>query len=330
LLLIAVQLPGLRDALPKLNFNFRHPAIRRIGLLYLPIFIGLLANTIALVVDRNLAWEYEHALGAMRYATTLNQMVLGLVAAAISLASLPALSRYIAAGDEAGYWDTLARGLRMITVLVVPATFGLAVLSWPAVQLLFLHGAVEREGAVQIWIALMLYLPGTLFAAFDQVLIFAYYARQNTKTPQIVGVLAVGVYFVFALSLVGRFDMAGLVVANSLQFIFHTIVMIVLVRRLFAARSDGARSLDGGRFVRTLRTSALVAAVMAAVVGALAWFLTVTVPKPDGSLGHTLHESLVLLLPAGVGAAIYAAGLLIFRVEEMQLIQRRVLAILGR
>ncbi|HEX5164074.1 MAG TPA: lipid II flippase MurJ, partial [Thermomicrobiales bacterium] len=139
MLLIVVQLPGLRDAMPKPNFHFTHPAIRRIGVLYIPIFIGLFANTAALIVDRNLAWGVDnvHALGAMRYATTLNQMVLGLVAAAISLASLPALSRFWAAGDVENYWITLMRGLRMITVLAIPATLGLAVLAWPVVRLLF-------------------------------------------------------------------------------------------------------------------------------------------------------------------------------------------------
>ncbi|MEX1158195.1 MAG: murein biosynthesis integral membrane protein MurJ [Thermomicrobiales bacterium] len=328
LLLILIQLPGLRDAMPKLNFHFTHPAILRIGVLYVPIFIGLFANTIALIVDRNLAWNVDnvHALGAMRYATTLNQMVLGLVAAAISLASLPALSRYWAAGDIDNYWATLMRGLRMITVLAIPATLGLAVLSWPVVKLLFEHGATGRDGSTQILIALLIYLPGTLFAAYDQVLIFAYFARQNTKTPQIVGVLAVGVYFLFALPLVGRFEMAGLVAANSAQFIFHTIIMIVLLRRL---RTQESPAIADGRLPRTLGVCTAVGLLMAAVAGGLAWLLSTGLPD-GGSLGHLIKEALVVLLPAGIGAAIYAAGLLAFRVEEMQTIQRRVLGVVRR
>jgi len=328
LLLILIQLPGLRDAMPKLNFHFTHPAIRRIGVLYVPIFIGLFANTIALIVDRNLAWGVDnvHALGAMRYATTLNQMVLGLVAAAISLASLPALSRYWAAGDIESYWATLMRGLRMITVLAIPATLGLAVLAWPVVKLLFEHGATERDGSTQILIALLIYLPGTLFAAYDQVLIFAYFARQNTKTPQIVGVLAVGIYFLIALPLVGRFEMKGLVAANSAQFIFHTIVMIVLLRRL---RTQEVPATADGRLLRTIGVCTAVGLVMALVTGGLAWLLTTGLPD-GGTIGQLLKEALVVLIPAGTGAAIYAAGLLLFRVDEMQMIQRRVLGVMRR
>jgi putative peptidoglycan lipid II flippase len=262
----------------------------------------------------------------MRYATTLNQMVLGLVAAAISLASLPALSRFWSAGDVANYWSTLMRGLRMITVLSIPATLGLAVLSWPVVRLLFEHGATGRDGAIQILIALLIYLPGTLFAAYDQVLIFAYFARQNTKTPQIVGVLAVGIYFLFALTLVGRFEMAGLVAANSAQFIFHTIVMIVLLRRL---RAEEVPAHIDSRLTRTIVTCTGVGVVMAIVAGGLAWML-MTGLTADAGVAKLISEGLTVAIPAAVGAAIYAAGLLYFRVEEMQTIQRRVMGFVRR
>lgn len=320
ILLIAVLLPGLHDAMPIPNFNFRHPAIGRIYLLYLPIFIGLFFNIVALIVDRNLAWRVgENALGAMRYATTLNQMILGLVAAAISLAALPSLSRHFSSGDEPAYRETLGRGLRMVTVLVVPAALGMMVLSWPVVRLLFYHGATGEAGAEAIWLALVLYLPGTLFAAFDQVLIFAFYARQNTKAPQIVGILAVLVYFIFAFSLYQSYGMAGLVIANSAQFIFHTFVMIWLMRRLLA----GER-LDDGQLARTVKVCLGVGVLMASIAGGLALVLEMLMPA------SLLRDLVVVLLPAAVGALVYGAGLLILNVEEVQVIQRRLAAILGR
>jgi putative peptidoglycan lipid II flippase len=331
LLLVVLLLPGLRDAVPRPNFGFGHPAIRRIGLLYLPIFLGLFVNTAALVVDRNLAWGVgEDALGAMRYATTMNQMVLGFVAAAISLAALPTLSRYGAAGDDAAFFATLARGLRMIAVLVVPATVGLAVLAGPAVRLLFQHGATTDAGARAITLALLIYLPGTLFAAFDQALIFAWYARQNTLTPQIVGVLAVGVYFVVALSLVGVFGMAGLVAANSAQFIFHTLVMAALARALLARHPAGRPAFDTPRLVRTLRDCALASGVMAVAAGGLAWLLEAGLPVAGGGAAHLGRELLLVALPAAAGVAVYAGGLWVLRVEEARVIQRRLWALAGR
>lgn len=336
-LLIAIQLPGLRDAMPRPNLQFRHPAIRRILLLYLPIFLGLIVNAVALAFDRNLAWGIgENALAAMRYATAMNQMILGLVAAAISLAALPTLSRHFSSGNEAAYRLTLARGLRMVTVLVVPAALGLLALSWPAVKLLFFHGETDRAGAIAIWVALLAYLPGTFFAAFDQVLIFAYYARQNTRTPQIVGVLAVGVYFLFALSLVniassenGR--MAGLVGANSAQFIFHAIVMVVLMRRLLASGPDGKRqSLDGGELARTLKVCLGVGTVMTLLAGGAALLLSLGLPEAGTGLLEFARDAVILGAPVALGAVVYAAGLLYFQVDEARLIQARVLGLVRR
>lgn len=336
-LMILIQLPALRDAMPRPNFGFRHPAIRRIFWLYLPIFLGLLVNTVALIVDRNLAWRIgENAIGAMRYATAMNQMVLGLVAAAISLASLPALSRHFSSGNEDAYRGTLARGLRMVTVLVVPAALGLGVLAWPAVRFIFFHGATTEAGAIAIWIALLVYLPGTFFAAFDQILIFAWYARQNTLTPQIVGVLAVGVYFLFALGLTSVLSgengqMAGLVGANSAQFIFHALVMIFLLRRLLGRREDGARiRLDDGQLARTLKVCLGVGVVMAAIAGAAAWLLSAVIPSLDGGLTGFLRDGIVLAIPVMLGAIVYALGLLRFQVEEAHLIRNRLMGFVGR
>jgi putative peptidoglycan lipid II flippase len=318
-LMVLIQAPGLRDVMPRPNFNFRHPAIKRILALYIPIFIGLMSNTVALVVDRNLAWGVDpNALGAMRYATAVNQMVLGVVAAAISLAALPTLSRHFANGDLAAFQRTLSNGLKMVTIMVVPATLGLAAISWPAVDLLFFHGATDEVGARAIQIALLAYLPGTFFAAYDQVLIFSYYARQNTRTPVIVGVLAVGVYFVMAFLLIEPLGMAGLVLANSTQFTFHAIVMWFLLRRALGSVGDHTVG-------RTIRIAFGVGLIMAVIVFGVAQGLErLPLPGADQDSGAMaiLHQLLMVLIPIGVGGLIYAAGLWKMGVEEVQTILR--------
>jgi len=318
--LAVLQLWGLRDCLPTLNLQLWHPAIRRIFALYLPIFLGLFANTLALTIDRNLAWGVDpHALGAMRYATALNQMILGLVAAATSLAALPTLSRHAALGDELAYQRTLSLGLKFVSLLIFPATLGMAALGWPIVTLLFYHGATDLEGARAIWVALLGYLPGTLFAAFDQVLIFAAYARQNTRTPVLVGVASVGVYFLVALALVRPLGMLGLVLGNTAQFIAHALVMWWVLRRWLGRVGDGTVR-------RTLGASAFAALVMAALVGSLAllagrW----QAPEASGLAWRTL------LVGAGVGtgAVIYALLMQLLRVEEFLAFTRLVRARLG-
>ena len=177
--LIALRRGGLH---PRFGFDRTLPELAEIGRLYLPVFLGLIVSTVVVVIDRNLAWRAEtDAVGAMRYATTLAQLILGLVVAAVSLAVLPQLSYQHANADEAGFSAKLVQALKLITVLLVPAVVGMAVLAGPIVRLLFEHGETGPDASRLIVAALLLYLPGHLLAGYDQVLIFAFYARKNTR-----------------------------------------------------------------------------------------------------------------------------------------------------
>ncbi len=124
------------------------------------------------------------------------------------------------------------RRCKLITVLLIPAVVGMAVLSQPIVALLFEHGETGPDASKLIVAALLLYLPGHLLAGYDQVLIFSFYARKNTRLPVAIGVFASLSYLVVALGLFDRYQMRGLVFANTFQFAVHTLLMFWFGRRL--------------------------------------------------------------------------------------------------
>lgn len=301
-LIIVIQVPPLirHDIMPVPAFDWRHPALRQMGALYIPVFLGLIFNSVAVIVDRGLAWGAgENALGAMRYATTLVQLTLGIVAAAISLAALPTLSRHFQANDTVAFRNTLGRALTMVTMLIFPATFGLATLSDPISRLLFGYGATTEVGVGQISLALLGYLPGTLMAAYDQVLIFAYYSRQNTRIPVVIGVAAVGVYFLVALSLVDRFGMMGLVLANSAQFVFHAIVIWWFGRQHF-----GWTPLPS---LRILVPRVALSALSASALAWLAWYNLEWLARYDVRLPDMAWRLALVLVPAAIFTFAYGA-----------------------
>jgi putative peptidoglycan lipid II flippase len=300
LAIVLIQIPPLvsNGVLPRPAFDIHHPALRQMGMLYIPVFLGLLVNAVAVVVDRGLAWGAgEYAIGAMRYATTLVQLTLGIIAAAISLAALLTLSRHFQTGDTVAYRSTLGRALVMVTVLIFPATFGLAALSAPIAELLFGYGATGDEGLRHISMALLGYLPGTLAAAYDQVLIFAFYARQNTRLPVAIGVMAVLVYFAVAFSLVDAFGMMGLVIANSAQFIAHTLVIWHFGRKRFGW-------LASPRLSFLIPRCALAAGVAAGAGWALWMVLLHVIPETTGMADVAVRMALVVV-PMLLVAAIY-------------------------
>jgi putative peptidoglycan lipid II flippase len=253
----------------------------------------------------------------MRYATTLVQFLLGMVAAAISLASLPTLSAHFTNGDETAFRHTLERALIMTTILIVPAVFGMAALSSPVVRLLFEHGATDSDNARLITIALIGYLPGALFAAYDQILIYSFYARKNTWWPVLVGLAATLVYFVVAIPMGRAFGMIGLVMANSAQFVAHALIMWILVRRTIG--SDGWRPL-GLVIGRCLYASLLMAALAFG-----AWLgLDGVLPVSDSTILRAAIEILSAAIPALIGAIAYAVLLHRFGVAEATELRRLV------
>lgn len=305
ILQLSVLAPALRDLRLRPTLALNHPAVRRILRLYLPIALGLVITQVQIGVDRRWASAAgEQAAGWMRYATTLIQLPLGLVPVAVSLAALPGLSQRAAADDWAGFRALFGRGLRLVLVLLIPAAVGLWALAEPVIRLLFQHGQFEPYDTYWTAYALRLYLIGLLFAGVDFLLNYTFYARQNTRTPALVGVISIGFYFVAALLLKGPLGFLGLVLADSIKQFGHAAIMTLLL-----LRSVGR--LRGERVLSTLAKALLAALLMGGAVSQLATWLGAY--APDGKSG----ELLVVGLAGGVGFLLYVALLWLLRTPEV-------------
>ncbi len=318
---VALQLPGLRGARLRFELNLQHPQLRRIVKLYLPVILGLIISQVGIVIDRNLASRTgEQSIAWMRYATTVVQFPLGLVSAAIAMAILPTLSRLAtrpqivdgiieAGSNSAEFAETLVRGIRMVLVLILPAVVGLFAIAEPLITLVFQHGDFTSYDTQQTALALRLYLLGTTFAAIDLPLVFAFYARRNTLTPALVGVLGVLIYLIVALApaLFRELRMTDLVLANSAQLTAHAIVMLWLTHRKV--------SLTGYRLgYTTIRT--LLSALM---MGTLAYWVQLELSRHFP--GGTLLDQIIIVAGAVVaGCSVYGGLLTALRVEEVPML----------
>lgn len=313
LMAVDVHRAGIRL---RLHLDWRHAALRQILWLYLPIAAGMIVSLFQVGLDRRLAsGTGEQSVAWMANATTLQQMPLGLISVAISLAALPRLSQHYAARDEDAYRQTLARGLRMLWLLIAPAAVGLWLLGGPLIQLLFERGAFTPADTTQVVQALNIYVVGMLFAAVDYPMNFAFYARFNTWLPALVGVVSVAIYTLAALTLVQPYGYLGLVWADTIKHAGHALIMAVLlwgtVGRL------GASTVRG--FLQVVIAAAMMGAVVYGVMAVAAGRL------PLGLAGNLL----LLVLAGGAGIAVYALLLLAFRMPEARQLLTTVQSRLG-
>lgn len=172
---------GLR---PRFKAGFGHPDVRRVAKLMLPTLfsssvaqLNLLVGTVfaSLLVTGSQTWLY--------LSDRLIEFPLGLFGVAIGTVILPHLSRRHTDKDADGYSHALDWALRMALLLGVPAGLGLILLAQPLTATIYQYGAFTafdtRMGAISLS-AMAIGVPAFMLS---KVLLPAFYARQDTKTP---------------------------------------------------------------------------------------------------------------------------------------------------
>jgi putative peptidoglycan lipid II flippase len=308
-----VQIPSLARAKApgaslRLYLDLRHPLVRRIVRLYAPVAAGIVVSIFGQVADVNFKSHLPQVggLSSMQYATQLIQFPVGIIVAALGLAVLPSISTDAALARLDDFKDTLALGFRLALLLMVPAMVGFLMLATPIVTLLFQHGKFTHLGTVHTVTALMGYAPQLPFVGIDQLLIFAFYARHNTVTPMLVGVVGVVIYVSTAALLIGPLTIFGLALANTIQIVAHTLILLFLLVRTLGWFSD--RKLT----VTTTKICVASGVMAAAIFGSERWLT-------PGNLGHYTHLAAVIV-PMFIAIVVYGALVVLLRVEEVHLL----------
>jgi len=311
---VALQFPGLRDARLRFHFDLSHPALRRLLILYAPNALALLADVlISRPVSFNLASHTgEGSIAVMDYATRLREMPQGLVAVAISFAALPLLAANAAhqraTGDHLPFRETLARGLRLALTLIIPATVGLFILARPVVALAYERGLFVAHDTELVTRALQLYLIGLPFAAIDLILIFSFYARQDTLTPALIGVVTIAIYLLQSIILLPTLGVFSLILADSCKQILHAAICAIIL----------GRRIGGVGNQRVWRTLGLALIAAAAMGGAT--YGTLALVEPALGPNGLLARALTVIVPTAAGGAIYLGLATLFRVEDISLL----------
>jgi putative peptidoglycan lipid II flippase len=215
------------------DFHWNDSGVNRILKLMGPAVIAASVTQVNVVVNAMFAYGVgEGAVSWLGYAFRLMQLPIGVFGVAVATVTLPALSRAAAQGIDQNFAPTLAKGLRLVMLLVFPATVGLVTLAEPIVSLLYERGKFDPADRFATAAALQAYGYGLLFYAGLKVLQPAFYAIDKRWFPMLASILAllvnVGCNYVFVYVFRWGHESLALTtsIVASLNFIFLYLAMM--------------------------------------------------------------------------------------------------------
>jgi putative peptidoglycan lipid II flippase len=192
-------------------------------------------------------------------------------------------------------------------LLALPATVGLIILARPIVSLLFERGEFSAAVAQMTAWALVWYAAGLVGHSIMEVLTRAFYAQQDTKTPVIIGAIAMGLNVLFSIlfsqwfAQIGWLPLGGLALANSLATALEATALFIFMHR----RLNGIE----GKF---LANGFVRCAVASFGMGLGLWWWT--------QAAGGMNRWVVALGGVALGGIIYLVGVLILKVPEIRML----------
>jgi putative peptidoglycan lipid II flippase len=266
---LLVQLPALFGIQPRYQWKFGlgNPAVRQVGRLMAPRLIGVAVVQLNFLVNTIIAsGQPEGSLTAITFAFQIMIMPQAVIAQAIAIAALPTFSAQFARGELTEMRTSLANTLRGVVFLSLPASVGLIMLRRPVIELLLQRGEFTANSTELVAWALLWYAAGLVGHSVLEIIARAFYAMHDTRTPVIVGALAMSLNLVLSIVLsrlfanIGWMPHGGLALANSFATALECLTLLWLMRR----RLDG---LDMARLKRGLWATLGATTVMGIALG---------------------------------------------------------------
>ena len=305
---LLVQIPTLiqQKGTYGLTFGFENPDVKKVILLMGPRLLGVAVVQLNFWVNTSLASQMrEGSVASITYGFSLMLMAQAAIAQSVAIAAMPTFSAQHALGKIDEMRASLAASLRGVILLAFPASVGLIVLREALISLLYERGEFDGHAVQLVAWALLWYAAGLVGHSVMEVLTRAFYAQHDTKTPVIIGTIAMGLNVVFSFMFAGLFSQigwmphGGLALANSLATALEATALFILMRR----RLNG---IEETYIARGFTASALAALGM----GIGLWFWI----QSTGSMSRWV------IVPGGIalGGIIYGFAIAVLRVPEIQ------------
>ncbi|MCI5779747.1 MAG: murein biosynthesis integral membrane protein MurJ [Lentisphaeria bacterium] len=229
--------------------------------LALPGILGYGALQMSFLVDRSLAVALgDRAVPALNYVDRVIDLPIGIFAVSLGSVLMSAMSRAAAEGDRETMREQLAFSLRHVWFLCAPLAAGVVFFHADILRVLCLGGRYTLDDLRAARMVAVFYGMGIPFFCSLKVILPAFYARKQMKTPFYVSLAAITVNITLNLVLMWPLRQGGIALATVISSLVNNGVLMTILRR--QGMGAGWRTAF----------SALRSAAVAAVSGGAVWY----------------------------------------------------------
>ena len=223
---LLVQVPALLKLgfKYKFSFNVKNPKVMKIWLMMAPRTMSLAISQLNLVLITIIASTLPSgSLAVFNLANNLQSFPVGIFGISFAIAAFPALSAV--AFDKKKLVKDLSLTVRQILFFIIPATIILLALRAQIIRVIFGTGRFDWQDTI-LTINTLGFFSLSLFAqALIPLLVRAFYARHDSRTPFIIGLISAAANIILSVWLSRRLGVAGLALAFSLSSIMNLILL---------------------------------------------------------------------------------------------------------
>lgn len=313
MLFFAIQIPlvysvGYRH---RLTFDWKNKDVKTVGKLMLPRTFGVAVSQVDATVDLILAT----LLGApsvtyFNLAQHLQLVPVGLFGIPIAIAALPSLSISTVNNNKNEFKTLFISGIHQILFFVLPASVILVVLRIPLVRLVF--GAHHFD-----WPATV--LTGKTLAAFSvslfaqsvvQLMSRAFFALQDSKTPVVVGVIAIISNIIFSIFFITNLGLPvwGLGLSASIASIINAFLLLVLIYNKIS-----------GFDLRVMFVPIIKMSIATAFTGVFLYVPMKLLDQLIFDTTRTINLIMLTIIVTVIGLGVYTGISFLLRLEEVAL-----------
>jgi putative peptidoglycan lipid II flippase len=296
----------------KLSFDWRHPGVRRVLVLMLPVTISLgLINFNLLINSFFGSLVSEQAPAAIDKAFRIYQLPQGIFSVAIATVLFPTLARFASAGETDDLRRTMANGMRQILFVLVPAAAAILVLADPMIRLIYQRGAFDAHETEVVATALFWFAFSLPTNGLFLLLTRTFFSLQKPWIPTWISAANLAVTAGVALALY-HLGVGGIVASTAIATAASVVAQGVILRRIL-------HGIELGRLISAAVRITIAAAGLAAI-GWIVWDVL------DEALGRGLGGQVVSLgVGLGAGLAVYLSVAKLLRVAELEQMSRLLL-----